>query len=133
MEKVYLTACYQLNADASIETFKGLITDCIHTVARQCADTLEYYWYANEDEGQYIVRAKFEDSEALEKQFHHQRENILKLLELSRVDVELYGNVNKMTLHQFSLLKTRTFDFFQGISKENGRLSQKVDNSNLLA
>lgn len=126
MEKIYLTSRYQLKPEAELDVFRRFVTDCIHIVARNCPETLEYYWYYDEKEREFILRAKFVDSHALVHQLGYLRQNLLKMREHATSDIEIYGAIDDNALHQFSMLNAKAFSFFQGISKDNRTIGQKV-------
>lgn len=126
MEKIYLTSRYQLKPETELETFSPFVTECIHTVARHCPNTLEYYWYYDEPFREFVVRAKFTDSQALGHQLGYQKKTILKMRDYASIDVEIYGAVDETTLHQFSLLNARAFSFYEGISKDNRTIGQRL-------
>lgn len=119
MEKIYLTSRYKLNPDTNIEEFQKMVTDCINIVACHCPNTLEYYWYYDEPDREFVLRAKFNDSPALEHQLGYQRKNLQKMKNYASVCIEIYGQLDDITQHQFSLLKAKIFNFYQGISKDN--------------
>lgn len=125
MEKIYLTARYKVKPDSDLELFKEIIQDCIHTVARHCPNTLEYYWYYDQPDREFVLRAKFEDSQALDHQLGYQRKNIVKMRLHAPMDIEIYGNIDELTLHQFSLLNAKAFSFYEGISKDNRTIGRR--------
>ncbi len=126
MERIYLTSRYKLKPETDLKEFTQLVTECVHTVVRHCPNTLEYYWYFDEPDKEFVLRAKFSDSQALEHQLSYQKRNLLKMKEYAIMDIEIYGQVDDTTLHQFSLLNAKAFNFFQGISKDNRTIGQKI-------
>ena len=115
LDKIQVTARFTIQPDRHAD-FVELADECIGIVEEQDSGTLQYDWFFNEAGDECVVQEAYADSDALLDHISHVGEKLGGLLEISEIDLELFGDPSAELVEAAAGLAPRVFGFHGGAS-----------------
>ena len=115
MDQIQVTARFSIQPDNHVD-FVALADECIRIVEDQDSGTLQYDWFFSDGGDECVVRETYIDSEALLEHISHVGETLGALLEISQIDLELFGDPSAELLEAAAGLAPQVFHFHGGAS-----------------
>ena len=115
MDQIQVTARFNIQPGRSGE-FVELADECIRIVEDQDSGTLQYDWFFNDAGDECVVRETYADSDALLEHISHVGEKLGALLEISEIDLELFGDPSAELVEAAAGLAPQVFHLHGGAS-----------------
>jgi quinol monooxygenase YgiN len=115
LDQIQATARFSIQPDKHSD-FVALADECIRIVEDQDSGTLQYDWFFSDGGDECVVREAYIDSEALLEHISHVGETLGALLEISEIDLELFGDPSAELLEAAAGLAPHVFHFHGGAS-----------------
>jgi len=114
MNNIQVTARLKIY-DGKLEEFKKLAAEILSVIKEKDQNTLQYDWFFNEDQTECIVRENYADSDAVLTHMGNLGDLLGKILEVSDLNLELYGNPSEELLNAAAALNPKVYSFYQGL------------------
>jgi len=114
MEEIQVTARFNIQ-EGKFEEFAEIADECIEIVREQDTGTTQYDWFFNEDHDECVVRETYADSDALLEHIDHVGDALGRLLELSGITLEIYGDPSPELSKAAAALEPATYHFHAGL------------------
>jgi len=114
MENIQVTARFKIH-DARLDEFKRLAEACVQNVREKDTGTLQYDWFFNKNHTECVVLERYMDSDAVLEHMGNLGDLLGSLLELSDLDVTLYGAASEKLLEAAIKMDVAIFSFFKGL------------------
>ena len=116
MNSIQLTAKFAIN-DGKTEEAKSIARECLEIAKEKEAGKglLQYDWFFSTDGKECHVRETYKDSEAVLTHMGNLGEALGKLLQVSTLTGEIYGDLSDEVQEVLGGLDVKTYSFFQGL------------------
>ena len=114
MSNIQVRASFKIY-DGKYEEFIKLAALCLASVKEKDSDTLQYDWFFSENQKECVIREKYTDSTAVLTHVGNLGGLLGELLEVSDMQLEVFGNASKELVTATAGLKPKFYSFFQGI------------------
>ena len=114
MENIQLTARFKIH-DGRLEEFKKVAEECLSVTKEKDKDTLQYDWFFSKDQTECIIRENWIDSNSLLTHLGNLGDLLGKLLEVSDLYPEVYGNPSEELINATAALNPKIYSFYQGL------------------
>lgn len=101
--------------EGKLEAFKALAKECMASVKEKDTDTSQYDWYFSADNTECVVRETYTDSNAILSHIGNLGELFGRLLEISDLYPEVYGDPSEELVNATAALKPKVYSFYQGL------------------
>jgi len=115
MSQLQVTARLAIH-DGKIDQFKEVAAECMQIVRSKDSGTVQYDWFFNADQTECVVREAYRDSAAVLEHVANLGETFGALLEVSDIEVEIFGAPSPELLEATAALAPRVFSPFQSLS-----------------
>ena len=123
MKNIFLKATFMIH-DGKLNEFKSLAVQAMAAVKTNEPGNLQYDWYFNEDNSECVVFEKYADSSAVFDHLANLNEILGKVLQISVLSVEVYGDPSEELRKVITDMKAKLYSFYQGSSTDH---HHKVD------
>lgn len=113
MSNIQTSALFKIHR-GKLNEFKALAAQAIAIVKEKEKDTLQYDWFFNEDFPECVVREKYTDSSAVFTHAGNVGELLGKLLQISDLSMEVYGDPSPELRKVMADMKAKSYSFYQG-------------------
>lgn len=116
MDEIQVTARFSIQPGKQAE-FSALADECIRIVEQEDSGTEQYDWFFNETGDECVVREIYVDSDALLEHISHVGDKLGALLEISEIDLEVYGNPSQELAEAASGFAPRVYSLHGGAGR----------------
>lgn len=116
MKKIHLTAKFKIH-DGKIEEAKQIAAECIALVKEKEVGNgaLQYDWFFSPDQTECVVRETYTDSNAVLAHMQNLAEPLGKLMGISDLALEVYGNPSVELQKAASAFVPKVYTYYQGL------------------
>lgn len=114
MSKLQITALFKIHV-GKLDEFRELAAQCLTVVKQKDKDTLQYDWFFNADHTECAVRETYTDSNAVFAHMGNLGELFGKLLQISDMSLEVYGDASEEAKKAIADMKGKLYSFYQGL------------------
>ncbi|MCG8467101.1 MAG: antibiotic biosynthesis monooxygenase [Gemmatimonadetes bacterium] len=114
MTEIQVSARFSIH-NGKYDEFVGLADEIIEIVREQDGGTQQYDWFFNENHDECVVRETYADSDALLEHIDHVGASLARLLELSDISIEIYGDPSVELLEASADLEPAVYHFHAGL------------------
>ncbi|MGB5172188.1 MAG: antibiotic biosynthesis monooxygenase [Eudoraea sp.] len=115
MGNIQLTARMKIH-DGKAKLFKELAVQCMLIVKeKEKANTLQYDWFNNEDETEFVIRETYANSDAVLAHMGNVGELLGKMSAISDLSVEFYGDLSSDLRLAIAPFNAKVYSLFQGL------------------
>ena len=113
LDHIQVTARFSIHSGKHDE-FIELADECIRIVEEQDTGTLQYDWFFNDAGDECIVRETYSDSDAVLEHISHVGEQLGELLEISDLDLKVFGDPSAELVEASAGLSPHVYGFYNG-------------------
>lgn len=113
MDRIQVSARFAIQP-GKFEEFAAIGAECVEIVQTKDSGTLQYDWFYNEGHDECVVRETYVDSDALLEHIEHVGEHLGRLIEISEIAIELYGDPSEELLEASASLPVTVYHFHGG-------------------
>jgi len=114
MDHLQVTARLKIH-EGKLSEFKELAAQCRVAVREREPGALQYDWFFNDDNTECVVRERYFDSGAVFAHLGNVGELLGKLLQVSDLSVEVFGNPSGELRTAIAGMNPKIYSFFQGL------------------
>lgn len=114
MKNIHVTARFKIQEN-KLPAFKKLVGECIRSTQEKDTGTLQYDWFINEPLMECVVHEKYADSDAVLEHVGNLGELLGRLLEITDMDLELYGDPSQKLRDATAGFDAKIYSFVQGL------------------
>jgi len=114
MKEIQMTGRFKVSKE-NLPVFKKLVAACIACTKEKDTGTLQYDWFSNNEETEWIVRETFVDSQATLDHMDNLGDLLDAILEVSKYHPEIYGNPSKELMNDAAGFVPTYFPFYKGL------------------
>ena len=116
MDQIQVRATFAIH-QGKLDEFVELADECIRIVEDEDSGTLQYDWFFNEAGDECVVRETYADSDALLEHISHVGEKLGALLEISDIDLEVFGEPSAELAEAAAALAPRVYSLHGGAGR----------------
>lgn len=114
MKSIQATARFQIH-EGNLDEFKKVANECIAVTKEKDPGTLQYDWFLNPDQSEFVVRESYSNSDAVLAHLGNLGELFDKILQLADFSIEVYGDPSEELQKAAAALKPGVYSFYKGI------------------
>lgn len=114
MSELQVTARMNIR-DGQLEAFQALAADCMKVAREMDSGTLQYDWFVNADQTEYVVRERYRDSAAALEHVANLGEATRAGLTRFGMSLEFYGEVSDALIEATKLADATFYNRYQSI------------------
>jgi quinol monooxygenase YgiN len=114
MSTLQFSARYKIYP-GNLDEFKMLAGECLSIVKEKDKDTLQYDWYFNQDQTEWVLREIFPDSDAFLTHIKNIGDLAGKIMLLGEMMAEIYGEPSEELLKALKGLDLKVYSFYRGL------------------
>ena len=115
MKEIQITGRFKVSKE-NLPIFKKLVAACIACTKEKDKGTLQYDWFSNNEETEWIVRESFVDSKATLDHMDNLGDLLDAILEVSKYRPEIYGNPSQELKNDAAGFVPIYFPFYRGLN-----------------
>lgn len=114
MNHLQVTARLKIR-EGKINEFKDLAAQCLIAVKEREPGTMQYDWFFNDDNTEYVVRERYTDSGAVFAHLGNIGELLGKILQVADMSLEVFGNPSQELRAAIAAMNPKMYSFYQGL------------------
>ncbi len=114
MKNIQITARFTVH-NGKLDEFKRIADNCISVTKEKDQNTLQYDWFFSQDEMECVVRENYSDSNAVMSHMGNLGDLLGKILEVSDVDLEVFGNPSEELANAAAAFKPKVYSFYKSM------------------
>lgn len=114
MTEIQVTARFNIQ-EGKFDDFAAIAEECLEIVREQDTGTTQYDWFFSEDHDECVVRETYADSDALLEHIDHVGDSLGRLLEISGITIEIFGDPTPELLTAAAGLEPAIYHFHEGL------------------
>ncbi len=114
MNEIQVNARFAIQ-EGKAEEFIEIAKECVEIVREEDTGTTQYDWFFNEDHDECVVRETYADSDALLEHIDHVGDSLGRLLEISGITIEIFGDPSEELLTAAAGLEPAIYHFHAGL------------------
>ncbi len=101
--------------DGKLSEFKELAGQCIDSIKANEPNTMKFDWFFNADETECVIKEEYRDSDAMLVHLGNLGALLGKLLQISDMTLELYGNPSEKLRATLAGSNPKIYSFYKGL------------------
>ena len=114
MNNLQVSAILKIH-DGKLNELKALAPLIIETIKAKEPGTIQFDWFFNADETECVLRETYRDSAAMLAHFDISGALVGKILEVSDMKLEIYGNPSQELRKVLARSNPKIYSFYQGL------------------
>jgi quinol monooxygenase YgiN len=114
MNDLQVTARLKIH-EGKLNEFKNLAAQCLIAVKERESGALQYDWFFNDDNTEYVVRERYVDSSAVFAHLGNIGELLGKLMLVADMSLEVFGNPSQELRAAIAAMSPKIYSFYQGL------------------
>ena len=114
MSQLQVSARFTIHA-GKLDEFKQVAARCMQSVREKDTGTLQYDWFFNPDQTQFVVRETYRDSDAVFEHIANLGDNFAALLAVADMEIEAFGTPSASLLEATTWMSPRIYAPFLSI------------------
>jgi quinol monooxygenase YgiN len=114
MNELQVTARLKIH-EGKLNEFKYLAAQCLIAVKEREPGAMQYDWFFNDDNTEYVVRERYVDSSAVFAHLGNIGELLGKVLLVADMSLEVFGNPSQELRAAIAAMNPKIYPFYQGL------------------
>lgn len=101
--------------EGKLDEFKEIAAQCFTLTKEKDPGTLQYDWFMDENQTEFVVRERYSDSNAVLAHLANLGDLFGKVMRVTDFSLEVYGNPSEELLKAIATMKPKVYSFYQGL------------------